>query len=102
MLWLGTAERISAIVEMNHPGMWVMGDLADDDRSHGMGVVVEYAGQKGKPVWTRRSRSTGTTRASESRSAAAPPDETFEMTFAKDNAARKVSTAGRSMALRSR
>src|SRR5271165_4816832 len=41
-LWLGTAERISAIVEMTHPGVWVMGDLADDDRRHGMGIVVEY------------------------------------------------------------
>ena len=37
VLWLGTAERISAVVEMNHPGVWVMGDLADDDRGHGMG-----------------------------------------------------------------
>jgi FtsP/CotA-like multicopper oxidase with cupredoxin domain len=27
VLWLGTAERISALVEMNHPGVWVMGDL---------------------------------------------------------------------------
>jgi len=52
VLWLGTAERICAIVEMNHPGVWVMGDLADDDRGHGMGIVVEYAGAKGKPLWT--------------------------------------------------
>ena len=49
LLWLGTAERISAIVEMNHPGVWVMGDLADDDRKRGMGIVVEYAGANGKP-----------------------------------------------------
>ena len=35
ILWFGTAERISAIVEMNHPGVWVMGDLADDDRKRG-------------------------------------------------------------------
>ncbi len=48
VLWLGTAERVSAIVEMKHPGVWVMGDLADDDRHHGMGIVVEYAGSKGK------------------------------------------------------
>ena len=47
VLWLGTAERISAIVEMNHPGVWVMGDLADDDRHHGMGIVVEYANKTG-------------------------------------------------------
>ena len=50
-LWLGTAERVSAIVEMNHPGIWIMGDTADDDRQHGMGTVVEYAGHKGKPQW---------------------------------------------------
>ncbi len=53
VLWLGTAERISAIVTMNHPGVWTMGDLADDDRRHGMGIVVEYAGQKGKPQWSK-------------------------------------------------
>jgi FtsP/CotA-like multicopper oxidase with cupredoxin domain len=53
VLWLGTAERISAIVEMNHPVIWVMGDLADDDRRHGMGIVVEYAGRNGKPQWAK-------------------------------------------------
>src|SRR6185437_12329441 len=37
VLWLGTAERISAIVEMKHPGVWILGDLANDDRKHGMG-----------------------------------------------------------------
>jgi FtsP/CotA-like multicopper oxidase with cupredoxin domain len=52
VLWLGTAERISAVAEMKHPGTWIMGDLADDDRGHGMGIVVEYAGRKGKPLWT--------------------------------------------------
>jgi FtsP/CotA-like multicopper oxidase with cupredoxin domain len=49
--WLGTAERISAVVEMNHPGVWIMGDVGDDDRHHGMGIVVEYAGYKGKAQW---------------------------------------------------
>ena len=53
LLWLGTAERVSAIVEMKHPGVWVMGDLSDDDRKHGMGIVVEYAGQKTKPLWVK-------------------------------------------------
>ena len=51
VLWLGTAERISAIVEMNHPGVWILGDLADDDRRHGMGIVVEYAGHSGHAQW---------------------------------------------------
>src|SRR6266516_5286198 len=88
VLWLGTAERISAIVEMNHPGVWVMGDLADDDRRHGMGSVVEYAGRGGQPKWISpapfhwdyaRFAKVGAT--------APSPDETIEMIFAKDNAA---------------
>jgi FtsP/CotA-like multicopper oxidase with cupredoxin domain len=53
LLWLGTAERVSAIVTMNRPGVWVMGDLSDDDRSHGMGIVVEYAGEKGEAQWVK-------------------------------------------------
>ena len=53
VLWLGTAERISAIVEMNHPGVWILGDTDDDDRRHGMGIVVEYANQSGEPQWEK-------------------------------------------------
>jgi FtsP/CotA-like multicopper oxidase with cupredoxin domain len=88
VLWLGTAERISAIVEMNHPGIWLMGDLADDDRGHGMGIVVEYARHKGKPIWTPpKPFRWNYTRFGKPIGIAPSPDETFEMTFAKDNAA---------------
>jgi len=88
VLWLGTAERISAIVEMNHPGVWIMGDLADDDRSHGMGTVVEYAGHTGKPVWiTPKPFHWDYLRFAKAGATALSPDETFEMTFVKDNAA---------------
>jgi FtsP/CotA-like multicopper oxidase with cupredoxin domain len=88
VLWLGTAERISALVEMKHPGVWVMGDLADDDRSRGMGVVVEYAGQQGKPQWFKPKpfrwdyAQFGTVGAAPAR-----PDETVEFTIVKHNAA---------------
>lgn len=91
VLWLGTAERISAIVEMNHPGVWVMGDLDDDDRQHGMGIVVEYAGRQGKAQWVKpgarkwdytRFGNLGASAAADNR-----VEETFDMTFAKDNAA---------------
>ncbi|QNI06137.1 multicopper oxidase domain-containing protein [Mycobacterium kubicae] len=51
VLWLGAAERISAIVEMNNPGIWILGDLSDDDRQAGMGIVVEYSGRSGEPQW---------------------------------------------------
>jgi FtsP/CotA-like multicopper oxidase with cupredoxin domain len=88
VLWLGTAERISAIVEMKQPGVWIMGDLADDDRAHGMGIVVEYAGQKSKPVWTPpKPFHWNYSRFAKSGAVAASPDEIFDMAFAKDNAA---------------
>jgi FtsP/CotA-like multicopper oxidase with cupredoxin domain len=88
LLWLGTAERISAIVHMNRPGVWVMGDLDDDDRRHGMGIVVEYAGRHGKAQWVKQKPYRwdysifGKSVAQRS-----PPDETIEITVAKNNAA---------------
>jgi FtsP/CotA-like multicopper oxidase with cupredoxin domain len=88
VLWLGTAERISALVEMDHPGAWVMGDLADDDRGHGMGIVVEYAGHKGKPIWiTPKPFHWDYLHFAKAGATTLSPDETFEMRFAKDNAA---------------
>ena len=88
VLWFGTAERISAIVKMNHPGVWIMGDLADDDRRHGMGIVVEYAGRSGKPQWAAPAPFRWSyTRFAKPRASVPAPDETFDMTFAKDNAA---------------
>jgi len=87
-LWLGTAERISAIVQMNHPGVWIMGDLADDDRHHGMGIVVEYAGYKGKPQWfPPRPFKWNYTHFGNPTPSSAQPDETFDMLFEKQNAA---------------
>jgi FtsP/CotA-like multicopper oxidase with cupredoxin domain len=87
VLWLGTAERISAIVEMNHPGVWVMGDLADDDRAHGMGIVVEYAGRRGKPLWTpAKPFRWNYARLAKRGAVAAQPDEVIEMIFTKRNA----------------
>ncbi len=87
-LWLGTAERVSAIVEMNHPGVWIMGDTDDNDRRHGMGIVVEYANQLGKPQWIAPPKSRWDyTKFAKPGATAPAPDETFELTFAKDNAA---------------
>jgi FtsP/CotA-like multicopper oxidase with cupredoxin domain len=88
LLWLGTAERISAIVEMNHPGVWIMGDLADDDRNRGMGIVVEYAGAKGKPQWVKpKLYRWDYTLFGKSGATPANPDETMEFTIVKHNGA---------------
>ncbi len=88
VLWLGTAERVSAIVEMNHAGVWIMGDTEDDDRRHGMGIVVEYANHAGKGQWTAPPKSRWDyTKFAKPGATSPAPDETFEMIFAKDNAA---------------
>jgi FtsP/CotA-like multicopper oxidase with cupredoxin domain len=48
---IGPAERVDAIVEMNNPGVWILGELQDKQRIGGMGVVVEYADQQKLPRW---------------------------------------------------
>lgn len=88
VLWIGTAERVSAIVEMTHPGVWVLGDLADDDRGHGMGIVIEYAGANGPPQWTAPPPFKWDYALFGQAGAGVPaPDETIDMLFAKANAA---------------
>ncbi|MFJ2734819.1 MULTISPECIES: multicopper oxidase family protein [unclassified Streptomyces] len=90
VLWIGTAERVSALVEMNHPGVWVLGDLADDDRRNGMGTVVEYAGRGGSPQWTAPPKSKWDYRSfALAGGTAQRPDRTFDMLVEKRNAADK-------------
>src|SRR4029450_2202644 len=50
-LFLAPAERADVIVEMNRPGVWILGGIKDEDRKMGLGVVVEYANQRGTPQW---------------------------------------------------
>ena len=73
---------------MNHPGVWIMGDTADDDRHHGMGVVVEYSGHTGKPQWiTPPPFKWNYTRFAAPRAVVPEAYETIDMLFVKDNAA---------------
>jgi len=55
-LELGPAERIDAIVEMNQPGVWILGATDDRDRKAGLGVVFEYAGKPGAAQWLAPSK----------------------------------------------
>jgi FtsP/CotA-like multicopper oxidase with cupredoxin domain len=48
-LRLGPAERITALVTMDSPGVWVLGEAQKAFRDAGMGTVIEYAGRAGKP-----------------------------------------------------
>jgi FtsP/CotA-like multicopper oxidase with cupredoxin domain len=49
---IAPGERVDAIVEMNLPGVWILGELRDAARQSGMGIVVEYANQvQPRPQW---------------------------------------------------
>jgi FtsP/CotA-like multicopper oxidase with cupredoxin domain len=52
VLDLAPGERIDAIVEMSHPGVWILGEIDDAQRAAGAGIVVEYAGAKGPAQWS--------------------------------------------------
>jgi FtsP/CotA-like multicopper oxidase with cupredoxin domain len=51
VLELGPAERVDAVVTMNRPGVWILGELDDKIRDAGLGTTVEYANQKGPAQW---------------------------------------------------
>jgi FtsP/CotA-like multicopper oxidase with cupredoxin domain len=52
-LFLGAGERVCALVEMNNPGIWVLGEPLDIIREAGLGVIVEYANQHKQPQWIK-------------------------------------------------
>ena len=89
-LALGTGERIDAVVEMNNPGVWILGSTHDEDRRDGMGIVIEYAGQHAASRNGSGSRGgRGTTRSSAAPGVAPAPDQVIPMLFGKINGGRK-------------
>ena len=50
-IFIGAGERVDVIVEMNHPGIWILGSTERPIRESGLGVVVEYSGQHRQPQW---------------------------------------------------
>lgn len=88
ILKLDVGERADVLVEMDNPGVWVMGSTDDDDRGMGMGIVVEYAGRSGEPQWIAPPRAkwdyTAFGRSQPPAAApAAQPDETIALKFEK-------------------
>jgi FtsP/CotA-like multicopper oxidase with cupredoxin domain len=53
MLRLAPAERVCAIVELNNPGVWILGEVRKHIQAAGMGIVIEYANATGEPKWTQ-------------------------------------------------
>lgn len=82
-LQLDVAERADVIVEMNNPGVWVLGAVDDDDRNIGMGIVIEYAGRGGTPQWVAPKKTPWDYTAFGRSTPAAAPDETIALKFEK-------------------
>lgn len=87
VLSVAVGERVDAVVEMNNPGVWVLGSTLQAEREKGLGRVLEYAGQSGKPVWRDPAPAVWdytqfAARGEELRATPAPPpDKTYELTF---------------------
>ena len=85
VLSLAVAERVDAVIEMNAPGVWVLGSTLAEARKMGLGVVVEYAGKTGAPVWNDPAPAkwdySQFAAGAQAGTAAAMPDETIPLTF---------------------
>jgi FtsP/CotA-like multicopper oxidase with cupredoxin domain len=82
-LFLAPAERADVIVEMNRPGVWIFGGIKDEDRKMGLGVVVEYAGERGEPQWSSPPDSQWDYTIFGEGKRLASPDERVELLFEK-------------------
>lgn len=49
IVMLGPGERADAYIEMNQPGVWILGATDDPTRNNGLGIVIEYENQRGQP-----------------------------------------------------
>lgn len=81
VLSLAVAERVDAIVEMDSPGVWILGSTLEKSRQMGLGVVVEYAGQSGAPVWKDPAPAKWDYAQFADSNPAPAPDESFVLTF---------------------
>jgi FtsP/CotA-like multicopper oxidase with cupredoxin domain len=83
---IAPGERVDAIVEMNFPGVWILGELRDVARQSGMGIVVEYANQaQPRPQWIApaRARTLWDYTIFGKPSPHPPPDQIIDMVFEK-------------------
>ena len=80
---IAPGERVDAIVEMNNPGVWILGELRNFARQSGMGIVVEYANQSQRAQWTSPAKSRWDYTIFGATAPHPAPDETINMVFEK-------------------
>ena len=95
---LAPAERADVIVEMSRPGVWIMGEIDDDYRKMGLGIVIEYANQRGEPQWSEPPKAQWNYTAFGRQGTVPEPDGVFPRRSRKSWAVGVATTAGRLMA----
>jgi FtsP/CotA-like multicopper oxidase with cupredoxin domain len=81
---IAPGERVDAIVEMNQPGVWILGELRDVARNSGMGIVVEYANQRQqRAIWLPAPSARWDYTIFGNTAAHPAPDQTIDMVFEK-------------------
>ena len=81
---IAPGERVDAIVEMNRPGVWILGSTRGFARQSGMGIVVEYANQpQQRAQWLSPQKSRWDYTIFGKSSSHPPPDQTIDMVFEK-------------------
>jgi FtsP/CotA-like multicopper oxidase with cupredoxin domain len=82
-LELGPAERVDAIVEMNNPGVWILGATDNHDRAAGLGILVEYSQKSGEPRWAEPAKEAWDYTVFGTASTARPDAERINLVFEK-------------------
>jgi FtsP/CotA-like multicopper oxidase with cupredoxin domain len=80
---IAPGERVDAIVEMNNPGVWILGEIRDLARQSGLGLVVEYANQQQRAQWIPPQRTRWDYTIFGTAGTHPAPDQTIEMIFEK-------------------
>ena len=80
---IAPGERVDAIVEMNRPGVWILGEVRDLARRSGMGIVVEYADQKQRAQWLAPKKARWDYTIFGKTAPHPAPDQTIDMVFEK-------------------
>ena len=81
---IAPGERVDAIVEMNLPGVWILGEMRDAARQSGMGIVVEYANQaQPRPQWLPPAKRRWDYTIFGKTAPHPAPDQTIDMVFEK-------------------
>jgi FtsP/CotA-like multicopper oxidase with cupredoxin domain len=83
LIEIAPGERVDAIVEMNNPGVWILGEIRDVARQSGLGLVVEYANQKQRARWAPLPMSRWDYTIFGATAPHPAPDHTIDMVFEK-------------------